>query len=551
MKNKLIVLFALLLFSVGCEIDKPTKKDRVVIGIASDAETLNPLFAYSLTDGQIIELLYLGLVKHTWDESISDISSSPLLAEKWEWGVDSSSITFYLRENIFWSDGKKLTADDVVYSFDLYSDPVIGSKFYGGFENFYLNENLHIDLKKTFEVLSPFIIKVNFKPGTNPKLFDVDMPIIPKHVFSKIPKEELKTAQFNKDIVANGPYTLTAWRKNELITLKAVERSFLYDDRMVKEIVFKVIPDEKSRLTQLKKQEIDLLEDVSSELVAEINNVDFIKVVSRVGRDYDYIGWNNIDPNLYVKNKGITPNRFFGNKNVRVALTHAINRQELLNEYLQGYGKLSFGPVSPIFKEYYNNQINPYEYSPAKASELLKSEGWIDRDKDGILEKNNQKFSFKLYLASGNSRRLYAATVIKNNLKSIGIDMTIETMEMASFVPKLFSREFDAWLSGWTIPLPLDLKPFWHSDFERNAFNFAGFINTEVDILLEKLEKETHLETKKSLYKKIQQLIHENEPVTFLFWLDVKTAYNSRIKNITIDPLGAIQHCWEWRITEN
>lgn len=551
MKKILIVFGFVLLVIVGCETDQPIKKDRVIIGISSEPATLNPLFAYNLVEGQLIELMYLGLVKHNWDEEISDIKTSPLIAESWEWEDDSTTITFFLKENIFWSDGNRLTAEDIVYSFDLYSDPEISSKFYGSFDNFFLNENSHIDLSKSFEVISPYNLKVKFKPGSKPTLFDIDMPIIPKHVFSKFSKENLKTESFSNELVTSGPYTLSQWRKNESITLKAAKKSFLYDDEMIKEIIFKILPNEKTRLTQLKKQEIDLLEDVSSEYISEIQNLPFIKIVSRGGRDYDYFGWNNIDPQLYSKNKGITPNKFFGSKNVRIALSHAINKEEILNEYLQGYGKLSFGPVSPIFKSYYNYEIKPYEFNLAKASELLKLEGWTDNDKDGILEKNNQKFSFKLYFVAGNNKRLNVATVAQNNLKAIGIDMTIETIEMGSFVSKLFNREFDAWLAGWTIPIPIDLKPFWYSDFEKSPFNISGFINNEADELLDKLEIEKDQEQKKILYKRIQKVIHENEPVTFLYWLDIKTAYNSRIKNIRIDPLGAIQHCWEWRITEN
>ncbi len=550
--KKILILFGfILLVIVGCETDQPVKKDRVIIGISSEPGTLNPLFAYNLVEGQLIELMYLGLVKHNWDEEISDIKTSPLIADKWEWEDDSTTITFYLKENILWSDGKKLTAEDIVYSFDLYSDPEIGSKFFGSFDNFFLEENSHINLSKSFEIISPHKFKVKFKPDSKPTLFDVDMPIIPKHVFSKISRENLKTESFNADLVTSGAYTVSQWRKNESITLKAAENSFLYDDRMIKEIIFKILPNEKARLTQLKKQEIDLLEDVSSEYISEVQNLPFIKIVSRAGRDYDYFGWNNIDPQLYSKNKGITPNKFFGSKNVRIALSHAINKEEILNEYLQGYGKLCFGPVSPIFKSYYNYEIKPYEFSPAKASELLKLEGWADNDKDGILEKDNQKFSFKLYLSAGNNKRLNAATVAQNNLKAVGIDMIIETIEMGSFVSKLFNREFDAWLAGWTISIPIDLKPFWYSDFEKSPFNISGFINKEADELLDKLEFEKDPEQKKTLYKKIQKLLHENEPVTFLYWLDIKTAYNSRIKNIRIDPLGAIQHCWEWRIVDN
>jgi peptide/nickel transport system substrate-binding protein len=551
MKIFFIISFILLsIISWNCETEGPSKQSRVVIGVAADAETLNPLFAVSLIEGQINEILYLSLVKHKWDESAADIESSPLLCEKWEWNQDSTSIIFFLRDNAYWSDGAKVTAEDVVYSFDLYSDPEVNSKFYGSYDNLFTEVNQHIELKKSFEIISTTKLKINFKPGSKPSLFDIDMPILPKHFFSKLSRKDLSTTSIQKELVTNGPYTLSSWKKNETIILKAVENSFLYDPRMIKELIFKIIPDENSRLTQLKRGEIDLIEDVNTEFIDELKKLDYIRIVTRVGRDYDYIGWNNIDPELYSQSKAINPNKFFGNVNIRKALSYAINKEEILKEYLQGYGQLSFGPVSPIFKNYYNEKLIPYEFNPAKAKEILASEGWIDSNRDGIIERNNTDFSFKLYIASGNPRRIYAATVVKNNLKAVGIDVSIEAMEMSAFINKLFERELDAFMAGWTIPIPIDLQPYWHSYFERSPFNLVGFDNVEVDKILDELEREQRTEIKVILYKKIQELLHKNEPVTFLYWLDVRTAYNKRIEKIRIDPLGAVQLCWDWRLKD-
>ena len=356
MKKIIVILFTITsIINWNCETDVPVIQSRVVIGVSSDAETLNPLFAVSLIEGQINELLYLGLVQHDWDENTSDIISSPLLCEKFEWGKDSTLVTFDIRENAYWSDGKKITTDDILFSFDLYSDPEVNSKFFGSYDNLFLENNQHIDLKKSFEILSPTKIKINFKPGSKPSLFDIDMPILPKHVFSKIPRKDLSTTNIENNLVTNGAYTLSSWKKNEAIILKAVENSFLYKNDMVKELIFKIIPDANTMITQLKKEGIDLIEDVSTESINELKKLDQIKIVARTGRDYDYIGWNNIDPELYSKHKALNPNRFFGNPNVRKALSYSINREEIIKEYLQGYGQLSFGPVSPIFKTYYND----------------------------------------------------------------------------------------------------------------------------------------------------------------------------------------------------
>lgn len=551
MKTKLIPsLLFFVLIAWNCESESPQKSSRVVIGVPADVENLNPLYAFGLLEGSIRELMYAGLVMHRWDDKAGDLVSSPSLAEKWEWSKDSSSITLYLRNDIYWSDSVKITTDDVVFSFDLYSDPVVSSTFYGGFDNLFADSEQRIVSSKTFEIQSPNKIKINFKPGTTPSLFDIDMPILPKHVYSKIPRENLNTTNLENNLVTSGAYTLSNWKRNEAIYLEAVPNSFLYAADMINQLIFKIVPDENSRLTQLKKGEIDLVEDIGTEFISDLKTEKHIKVLTRVGRDYDYIGWNNIDPIKFSQNKTISPHKLFGSVNVRKALSYAVNREEILKEYLQGYGRLSFGPLSPIFTKYYNNELKPHEFNPAKAKELLAAEGWIDLDHDGILEKNNEEFEFKLFIGSGNPRRDYAATIVKNNLKAVGIDMQIESLEMGTFINKVFDRELDAFMAGWSIPIPLDLHPYWHSDFSKSPLNLSGFNEPEVDKILDVLEKEKSLSVRMSLYRKIQELLHENEPVTFLYWLDIITAYNSRIDKVNINPLGAVQYCWEWRIRE-
>ena len=125
-------------------------------------------------------------------------------------------------------------------------------------------------------------------------------------------------------------------------------------------------------------------------------------------------------------------------------------------------------------KTYYDNTIKPYEFNLSKAKEILTAEGWNDTDRDGILEKNNIEFSFKLFIGAGNPRRNYAATVVKNNLNSIGIDVKIESLEMNAFINKMVNRELDAYMAGWTVPIPIDIQPYWHSDFTKSPMNLSG-----------------------------------------------------------------------------
>ena len=538
MKQKHLLFTIVLILAIilpSCISNKPEKNDRIVVAIPADAGSLNPLFAFSFQEVNITELLYLSLVQHEWNDSAGDVKTSPMDAKNWTWNEDSTTITVNLRDDINWRDGHKLTADDVIFSFDIYSDPDVQSRFFGTFNKFYLEKDQHIDLSKSFETDNPYTIKIHFKPHSNPGLVDIDPPILPKHVFSNFDRKRFVQLEKGVDSVTCGPFYLYKWNPTQSIILRADEKSFLYKPGTVKELIFKVVPDYNSRITQLKNGEIDLMENVKPDQVNDLKILNNIKLASVKGREYDYAGWNN-------------SNVLFSDPKVRKALTYAINREEILSEYLGNNGDLAVGPVAPIFRDSYNHILKPIEYNPEKAKELLTGEGWKDLNKDGIIEKNGVQFSFTLNYAGGNPRREFAATIIKNNLKAIGIDVKTEPLEQGVFMEKMFSHKLNAWLAGWSVPIPLDLKPYWFSDLTQASFNLTGYKNSAADELLENIEKSKAGNYKNILYKKLQEILYEDNPVTFLYWIDNIVAYNDRLENIKITPLGSVHHCWYWSV---
>jgi len=550
MKNKLLPLLILISFTIFFSSCSGKKEDnnRIVIALAADAQSLNPLFSFSFQEVNISELLYLGLIQHEWNDSVGVIVSSHMIAKNWEWNIDSSSLVINLRDDVKWRDDKSLTAEDVVFSFDLYSDPDVQSRFYGTFSNFITDTNLHIELGKTFEVKDRYTLQINFKPGCNPSLFDIDVPIIPKHIFEKIARKDLITLEKGNDTVTSGPFYLYKWDKNQSIVLRRNDKSFLSEQVKPQELIFKIVTDYNGRITQLKNGDIDFAEGIKPDQVEELKGTGKIIIDAVKGREYDYAAWNNIDPLVYNSTKKRVPNKLFGSTAVRKALSYAINKDEVLTGFLGGFGDAASGPVAHIFINYYNNEVKSIEYNPEKAKELLALDGWNDLDKNGILEKNGEEFTFTLNYSSGNPRREYAATIIKNNLKSVGIDVKTQGLEQGLFFDKMFGRELQAWLGGWSVPMPLDLKPYWGSDLEKSPLNLIGYTNKEVDKLLESISLTKSEKEKIVMYRKIQQLLSDDTPVTFLYWIDNITAYNKRLKNIRVTPLGSIHRCWEWQV---
>ncbi len=545
--NIILALYFIVFFT-SCDKTDTEISNRVVIGIPADIQTLNPLFASSVDEGSIAELIYLSLVDFRWDDEKGNLQEFPMLAEKWEWSNDSSSITFFIRDDIYWSDGNQCTVNDIIFSFDVYSDPEVQSAWYGTFGVIHTDDENHVDIEKTFVAESAFKFIINFKPGAIPNLYDLVFPIIPKHIFHNIEREELVNSEYNFNPVTNGAFKLKSWKRNQAITLETNKESIVYSEENISEIVFKVVQDYSSRILQLKRGDLDLIELVKIEDVEDLKNEEDLEVVAVVGREYDYVGWNNINPLAFSENGTIKPNKFFSSANVRIALTHAINRKEILEEYLLGHGKIASTPVSPIFSDLVNDQVKPYQYDVVKAKQILTSEGWTDSNMDGIIDKDNINFSFTMYIPAGNPLRNYSSTIVKNNLKAVGIDMNVETLELGKFIDNLLDRNMDAWIASWYIPIPLELKTYWYSDLENTHLNFSGYQNKVIDELLDKLESEKGGNERSRLYKIFQKIIHDDEPVSFLYWIPNITVYNKRIENINISHLGSITHCWEWKI---
>lgn len=549
MRLKIYFLLSLIfLFVVSCEKEDASLTSRVVITIQSEPETLNPVYAFGINEGVITDHLFLYLIDLKWNEKIGNAEAYPMLAEKWQWNSDSTSIEIFLRKDSKWSDGKTISAYDVVYSFDIYSDPQVQSRFYGMFKNFYHFDDGRVDLGKSFAVIDSFHLIINFLPEKVISLFDLAFPIIPKHIYEKLNRTEIQTSEINFNPVSSGPYKLKKWERNQYVILEANKDCFLYDKEMVNQIVFKVVSDYSSIVTQLKKGEVDLSEDIKPSDAKQLSNNPNLSVTSVKGRQYDYIGWSNIDGKLFSEKNKIVPHKLFGDKKVRQALTFAINRKEIVDQNLLGYGSLCNSPISEIFVNEFDSTLKGFDYNPEKAKTLLKEAGWTDNNQNGILEKGNIEFSFTLNIPSGNPLRDYVATVVKNNLKQIGVEVKIEKLEFGVLMDGVLNRKLDAWILAWFIPMPIDLKTYWFSDLTQTQLNFSGYQSNEADRILLELEKKNTKEQYNNLMKKFQHVISEEQPVTFLYWFDNIVCYNNRIKNITINPFGPVQRIWEWRL---
>ncbi len=268
-------------------------------------------------------------------------------------------------------------------------------------------------------------------------------------------------------------------------------------------IVYRIIPE-----TALNEMEIMTKgTDYSSIFPYEYQRMKELpayKVYTQPSLGYTYIGYN-------------FKNELFIDRRVRVALTSAINREEIVRYVLYGLGTVATGPF-PDHLWYANPNVQPIPYNPQTARRLLAEAGWKDTNGDGILEKDGKPFRFTLITNSGNDTRRDVGVLVQRQLREIGIDVKFEVYEWSVFLKNFINaRHFDACLLGWSLSVDPDAYEIWHSSQIEKGFNVISYRNPEADRLWEEGRRLYDKEQRKKIYWRLHELLHEDQPYTFLY----------------------------------
>ncbi len=241
----------------------------------------------------------------------------------------------------------------------------------------------------------------------------------------------------------------------------------------------------------------------------------------------------------------------FQDVRVRRALACAINKQELVKGVLLGLGKPALGPYKPG-TWVYHDELEPYGFDPAKATALLAEAGWTDSDGDEILDKDGRPFEFTILTNQGNTQRIKTATIIQRRLADIGITVHVRTVEWAAFLKEFIDKgRFDTALLGWNILQDPDLYDVWHSSKAKpGGLNFVNYKNAELDALLEEGRRTVERPERRRIYRRVQEILHHDQPYVFLFVPDALPIVQARIQNIHPAPAGISYNFTEWWIPE-
>ncbi len=479
--------------------------------MSSSPTRLNPLLATDTSSSEITDWIFNGLIKFDANGSLA-----PDLATDWRF-EDNRTLLFHLRKGVKWHDGAPFTARDVKSTYDFMRSDKVVTPYKSDFK--YVSG---------VEIVDPHTVRVRYSQPYFKALSIWMMGMLPAHLWEK--EKDPMRSRLNKLPVGTGPYRMTRpFGINERIVLKANDNYYEHPPFIHRQI-YHYIGDPATEFMMLKAGKLDIggLSPLQLDRQVGAEFKKHYKIYEQPSHSYTYLGFNLRDPK-------------FRDRRVRRAVALGIDRREIIDLLFFGHGRPCYGPFMPG-SSVYPRGFKPERYDPAAARKLLKEAGYGP----------GHPLRFTLVTNTGNETRINAAQIIQQQLRKIGVEMKIRTMEWQAFLNTVvFPRNFEAVLLGWSLSLIPDAYSIWHSDGDKKGgFNFVGYHNPQVDRLIKASEKIVDPESFAANYRKIFRLIVADYPYVFLYIPDSITAVSRRIEGVSPSIIGIQHNFIDWKIKD-
>ena len=492
---------------------------------AANPLTLNPLFIRDSASAEVAALLYPSLLS----TSFETLEVEPRLFSEWEISEDGKTYLFKLSEDTFWSDGMPLTAWDVAFTIRIICHHDYTGWLFPGMSRIEgaseYKENRKSPLAegeiRGIKVLSDKELEICLSQTFSPFLTYLDLSPLPLHVLGDVAVRDLENHAYSLSVpVGSGPYLLSEWLPDRYLHVRA-NRDYYLGEPKIEEIYYIIIPNQETQLLELLTGQVDLVPTtVKVEDVDQLKKESDLAVYSHLRLSYDYLGFN-----LKKKDSPLSDRR------VRQALSMLLNRDEIVNNLLLGFGQEAKGPLSPYHYSY-DPDFTGHIFNPVAARKLL-------------LEAGYPSLRLKLVYNAGNSLRENVALIFKEQAAAAGIYIDICTLEWEAFLQSLQEGDYDVMLLGCGTGVDPDLTFHWHSQSPGNIF---GYANSEVDKLLEKAVETFEKEERTFLYRQAQKLIVKDAPVAWLYNRKAVHAVSARLKNFQPHPENLFYNVHQWQL---
>jgi peptide/nickel transport system substrate-binding protein len=477
----------------------------LVVGLVAEPVNLDPPQVTDLNSNRVSRRIAETLVTFA-DESTR---VEPNLAESWTISRDGLAYTFKLRKGIQFHDGTPLNAEAVKFSIERQFNPDHPFNKLGKYPfAAYFFGNV-----KAVEVVSDDTVQFVLKEPRASFL-----SVLAAGAASIVSPTAVRKhgADYALNPVGTGPFRYVSWERGQRVVL---ERNPNYWKHPVKveRVVFRPIVEDQARLTELLTGSLDLIVGVPPDFVAQLENNPKIGLLKQVGAHVWYLGINN-------------QKKPFDDKRVRQALNFAVNKEAIVRDVLKGTGAVSRGPVLPDTWGA-DPALKAYPYDPERAKKLLAEAGYPNG------------FATTLWVpesGSGMQSPVAMSTVIQSNLRAVGVNVTLQTMEWGAFLAKLRSKEQElfalSWMAGAEDP-DLVVYPLLHSSqWTPTGPNRALYKNSRLDDLLNQARSVTDQSKRAELYREAQRILVDDPPWVFIDHEIQIAAFSRRVQGLKLHP---------------
>jgi peptide/nickel transport system substrate-binding protein len=454
-------------------------------------------------------------------ETAGDKTFSPRLATRWEWAPDSLSIAFALDPQARWHDGAPVRANDVRFSFGVYTADTLASE-----KKSLLLDN--IDSVSVRDSLTPVFW---FKRRLPHQFFDATyhMFILPAHLLDTIPPAAMAASSFAKAPVGTGRFHFVNWEKGssfEVMADTANSRGRAKLDR----VIWTFSSDFGVSTVRLFRGDADFYEGIRPDNFEQVTASPNLRLEPYAALKYEFLSYN-----LRKRGDSASPHPLFADVNVRRALAMAVDRASLARNVFDTLGQvaLTAAPRAMIPDTAALRQI---PYDPAGAQKLLDSLGWVVNAKDGVRERNGVRFSFEIMASPGTQSRPRYAELLQQQFRAVGIEAKPIRMEGNALRDRILARDYDTWVTGWQMnPGRLGMAQTWRSNGEQN---YGRYKSAEFDQLLDSARTSLRIDLNKERWTAVFQKLIDDQPGMWLVESKTPVAINRRIRTGPLRPDG-------------
>lgn len=500
--------------------------DWSVDAFATNLKTITPLVSSDAYASNVQNYVLESLITRNPDT----LEWEGLVAKDWTISEDGLVISFNMREDVGFSDGQPLTADDVVFSFDFIMTDAIQAP----------RERAYLEKIKSVKADGKYQVVFTFKePYFEALSLAGGIGIMPKHFYEPYLKEPQKFNESKGLLLGSGPYRLNDpknWTPDKgNIELVRNERYWGDVQPSYHRILWKIIQNDSARLTTFRNGDIDsysarpveyqeLKKD--PQIQAKSQNFEYMPPV--VG--YSYIGWN--------QERAGKPTRF-ADKRVRQAMTYLTDVSRVIKDVMLDYAEPAVSPFSKASKQH-DAALQPYQADLDKAKALLKEAGYQDKNGDGVLEdKAGQPFEFKLTYFQANEDTKRMVLLLKDLYARAGVRMIPTPQEWPVMLENLDKKDFDAITLGWTSGIETDLYQIFHSSQAvSKGDNYVSYKNPALDKLIDDARRTVDESKRMPLWQQAEHILYEDQPYTFLMRRKSLLFVDKRIHNLQMTKLG-------------